>query len=517
MPMIPTLKMRGGVFLPLLLLFTTLLAACGGGGGGGGSSPPAATPYAVVYDANGSTGGSVPHDAKGYAANGSATVLGNTGALVKAGLAFAGWNTAADGGGSQHAPGSSMGVGTANVTLYAMWAPGHTVTYGSVGTNGGSVPVDATTYVAGDIVTVLGNPHGLTKRTVPSTFKGWAGEVNGQATSLLPGDVFTMGAQNVVLQPEWTVMVSTLAGTGVNGYANGIGHAAIFDAPLGAVSDGTNLYVADSANHAIRKIVIATGEVTTLAGSGSVGSANGVGTAASFNTPSSVVIDGANLYVADTYNNLVRKIDIATATVSTLAGSGAATPLNGTGTTASFKSPVALALDGGNLYVSDNNSEIRKIVLATGAVTTFAGATKFGYAEGIGTAALFNAPLSMVVIAGHLYVAEYGGDFNSGNRVRRVDLATAAVSTLLQIIEVTCLATDGTDLYVGTLNGATIYKVDMSLPPALTRLVAGGYGHVDGPPGVAQFGQFFGLAMHPSAPNRLFVIDGTSPAVREVR
>ncbi|MEO8152584.1 MAG: InlB B-repeat-containing protein [Rhizobacter sp.] len=504
------LKIRNGVFLPLLLLFTMLLAACGGGGGG--SSPPAATPYTIVYNANGSTGGGAPSDTKAYAANSSATVLGNTGALVKTGLAFAGWNTAADGSGSQHAPGSSLGVAAANVTLYAMWAPGYTVTYGSAGTNGGSVPVDGTTYVAGDVVTVPGNPHGLTKRTVPSTFKGWTGAINGQTMSLLPGDVFTMGTQNVVLQPEWTVMVSTLAGTGISGYANGIGHAATFDAPLGAVSDGTNLYVADSFNHAIRKVVIATGEVTTLAGSGSAGSTNGVGTAASFNRPYSVVTDGTHLYVADTDNNLVRKIDIATATVSTLAGSGAATLVNGTGTAASFNAPVALALDGGNLYVSDNYSEIRKIVLATGAVTTFAGATKYGYAEGVGTAAWFNSPVSMVVLAGNLYVAEY-----SGQRVRRVDLATATVSTLLQIIEVTSLATDGTDLYVGTLNGATIHKVDMSLPPVLTTLVSGGYDHVDGPPGVAKFGQFFGFAMHPSAPNRLFVIDGTSPAVREVR
>ena len=78
---------------------------------------------------------------------------------------------------------------------------------------------------------------------------------------------------------------------------------------MGITTDGTNLYVSEINNHLIRKIVISTGVVTTLAGTGSSGSANGTGTSASFNEPGAITTDGTNLYVADTGNHLIRKIE----------------------------------------------------------------------------------------------------------------------------------------------------------------------------------------------------------------
>ena len=102
--------------------------------------------------------------------------------------------------------------------------------------------------------------------------------------------------------------VTTLAGTGSSGSANGTGTSASFNIPHAITTDGTNLYVADQNNHLIRKIVISTGAVTTVAGTGSSGSANGTGTSASFNLPYGITIDGTNLYVADTFNYLIRKI-----------------------------------------------------------------------------------------------------------------------------------------------------------------------------------------------------------------
>ena len=104
--------------------------------------------------------------------------------------------------------------------------------------------------------------------------------------------------------------VTTLAGTGSSGSANGTGTSASFYAPSGITTDGTNLYVADYYNHLIRKIVISTGVVTTVAGTGSSGSAdNTTGTSASFNSPHGITTDGTNLYVAEYGNHLIRKIE----------------------------------------------------------------------------------------------------------------------------------------------------------------------------------------------------------------
>jgi hypothetical protein len=129
---------------------------------------------------------------------------------------------------------------------------------------------------------------------------------------------------------------------------------------------------ADYWNHLIRKITPA-GWVTTLAGSGSAGSADGTGTAASFNLPVGVALDGSgNVYVADGVNNLIRKITSA-GVVSTLAGSGSVGSADGTGTAASFNNPYGVAVDGsGNVYVADfGNHLIRKIAttLASGSTT----------------------------------------------------------------------------------------------------------------------------------------------------
>ncbi|SVB76767.1 uncharacterized protein METZ01_LOCUS229621, partial [marine metagenome] len=110
--------------------------------------------------------------------------------------------------------------------------------------------------------------------------------------------------------------VTTLAGSGSSGSTNGTGTSAKFNLPWGITTDGTNLFVADRDNHMIRKIVISTGVVTTLAGyPGSSGSTNAAGTSARFKYPRGITIVGTNLYVADTNNHMIRKIVIATGAV----------------------------------------------------------------------------------------------------------------------------------------------------------------------------------------------------------
>ena len=145
--------------------------------------------------------------------------------------------------------------------------------------------------------------------------------------------------------------------------------------------------------HKIRKIVIATGAVTTLAGSGAAGFADGTGPSAIFRKPAGIVTDGTNLYVADRKNHRIRKIVISTGVVSTIAGSSTSGPTDGTGAAASFKNPTGITSDGTNLYVADrDNHKIRKIVISTGVVTTLAGSGVQGSVNGNGPSATFKSP-----------------------------------------------------------------------------------------------------------------------------
>jgi len=159
-----------------------------------------------------------------------------------------------------------------------------------------------------------------------------------------------------------TQLVSTFAGSGTGGSANGIGTAATFNGPIGITTDGTDLYVTDFTGNLIRKIVIANQLVSTFAGTGAAGSANGIGTAATFNGPIGITTDGTNLYVTERFGNLIRKIEIATKVVSKLAGSGAFGSVDGMGSAASFTQPYGITTDGTNLYVADSLSfKIRMI------------------------------------------------------------------------------------------------------------------------------------------------------------
>jgi MYXO-CTERM domain-containing protein len=208
-------------------------------------------------------------------------------------------------------------------------------------------------------------------------------------------------------------VVTTLAGTaGTSGSTDGTGSAARFFNPCGlAVDSAGNLYVADSGNQVIRKITGA-GVVTTLAGTaGTSGSTDGKGTAARFSNPRGIVSDGSgNLYVADTGNNTIRKVT-TDGTVSLFAGTvGTFGSADGSGTAARFNFPNALAMDSaGNVYVADQiNNTIRKISPA-GSVTTLAGkAGTEGRVDGTGTAALFSRPTGVAVDAsGNVFVADY--------------------------------------------------------------------------------------------------------------
>ena len=225
---------------------------------------------------------------------------------------------------------------------------------------------------------------------------------------------------------EITPEVTTFAGSGSAGSADGTGTAASFYKPSGVAVDGSgNVYVAEYYNHLIRKITSA-GVVTTLAGSGSAGSANGTGTAASFYRPYGVAVDGnGNVYVADYYNHLIRKITSA-GVVTTLAGSGSQGSADGTGTAASFYNPSGVAVDGsGNVYVADRSNHLIRKITSADVVTTLAGSGSQGSANGTGTAASFTLPYGVAVDAsGNVYVADSGN-----NLIRKIATTLASGST----------------------------------------------------------------------------------------
>lgn len=204
--------------------------------------------------------------------------------------------------------------------------------------------------------------------------------------------------------------VSTLAGSGNQGTVDGIGTAAEFNEPWGLCTDSVgNVYVADTRNNKIRKIDV-NGNVTTFAGTGNFGTSNGPALAATFGNPVGIEIDESTgtVYVADHLTHIIRKIDPA-GNVSTLAGTPFLTGLtDGQGTSARFNRPYGLTLDNnGNIIVADEWNHMIRRITPTGLVTTIAGNGTVGSQDGTGTAAMFNYPWDIAIDAnGDMFVAD---------------------------------------------------------------------------------------------------------------
>ena len=225
-----------------------------------------------------------------------------------------------------------------------------------------------------------------------------------------------------------TAIVTTFVGGGVGVSVDGIGTAASFSTPTTVALDlNGGLFVGENDIYRIRKVT-PTGIVTTLAERNSASFADGTGSNAGFDHASVGAVDPAgNLYVADHGNNRIRKVTPA-GVVTTLAGSGTADCSDGTGTSASFWGPFGVALDAaaGKLYVTDETGHrVRIVDTATGVVSTLAGSGVAAYSDGTGTFASFHAPLGVAVdTMGNIYVADY-----VNSRIRKISPA-GVVTTL---------------------------------------------------------------------------------------
>lgn len=311
-----------------------------------------------------------------------------------------------------------------------------------------------------------GLPPGLTLDTATGVISGIPTSSGTYAVTMAATNAVGTGAAvtlNLVVGKPSIVLARLV---GITGPGSGIDTAAHLGAPRFNLPDGLgvdgngNLYVADTGNHTIRKVT-ADGIVTTIAGGdGQPGYADGPGGSARFNTPTGIAVDATgNVYVADTANQLIRKVT-PTGVVSTLGGVyGQIGGNDGIGASARFNSPRGIAIDGsGNVIVADTgNGTVRKIT-PTGMVVTLAGAVgQTGNTDGPGASARFANPSSVAVdAAGNVYVLD-----TDNFSIRKIT-ASGTVSTIVS------------QLYTTTVSGNTTLTGTL---PAI-RLAADGVGHL---------------------------------------
>ena len=330
--------------------------------------------------------------------------------------------------------------GTGQVTLdwsSVSGASSYTVFWGnSTGITSSSTAI---TNISTDNYTHSGLDHGVTNyykvAAVDSAGTGTLSSESNARTNLLIGG--TIQGSGLSLTPRVTTLAGPEAGTTTSGDTDGTGSDARFSQPYGMTTDGTNLYVTEFSNNKIRKIAISTGVVTTFAGPAAgtttAGDTDGTGNDARFTGPFGITTDGTNLYVAGS-GNKIRKIVISSGVVTTLVGPAAGTTTSGdadgTDNDARFNSPFGLTTDGTNLYiVCYRNHKVRKIVISTGVVTTYAGpaagTTTSGDTDGTGNDARFNGPVGITSDGTNFYIGEY-----SNHKIRQIVISSGVVTTL---------------------------------------------------------------------------------------
>jgi RHS repeat-associated protein len=326
-----------------------------------------------------------------------------------------------------------------------------------------------------------------------------------------------------------TATVSTLAGSGVAGFTDSNSTQAQFRNPAG-IAAGANdaLYIADAGNHSIRKIV-ADGTVTTVAGNGTTGFADGSGAAARFNNPQGVAVDANGIvYVADSGNHRIRRI-AADGAVTTLAGDGTAGLTNGQGAQARFNAPQGITVDNsGGLYIADTGNNVVRYLSATGEVSTVAGDGTVGAGD---APARFNSPVGVAFDGTTLFV--YLAD-SSNHRIRRVTQGGSVITiagagrgfadgtaTQARFADPSGIAVDGAGKLIVTeatnslLRMVDVVKATSGAAGAVTTIAGtGGRGLTNGAGNVARFNTPRGIVVLSSS--AMIVADTGNNVLRKI-
>ena len=337
-------------------------------------------------------------------------------------------------------------------------------------------------------------------------------------------------------------VIAPVAGNGTAGSSGdgGAATSAQLHQPTGVAVDGLgDLYIVDQLTPSVRRVDATTGVITTVAGTGTLGFSGdgGVATSAQLFSPSGVAVDGVgDVYIADQYNDCVRRVDVTTGVITTVAGHGHVIGFSGDGgaaTSALLAFPAGVAVDGlGDLYIADSgNGNIRRVDVTTGIITTVAGNGIHGFSGdgGPATSAQLDQPTGLVVDGlGDLYIADSGN-----GSIRRVDATTGIITTVAgtgilgfsgdggaatsaKLDEPWSVAVDGRgDLYIAETQYERIRRVDAT--GVITTVAGNGTKVFSGDGGGATCAQFHdpsGVAV--DGRGDLYIADAANRTIRRV-
>ncbi len=331
---------------------------------------------------------------------------------------------------------------------------------------------------------------------------------------------FAFKAEKFATPRDAVGQVVTLAGAGYPGIDDGAALEATFSDPFGIAVDKTgNVIIADGGQSNLIRRLTPQGKVEVVAGS-TEGFADGAANEAKFNTPSGIVMDEqGNLYITDTGNHRIRKLDPG-GQVTTVAGSGATGFKDGTTSEAMFDAPVGIAVDKqGNLYVADSyNDRIRKVA-TDGEVTTLAGSSVPGFADGQAAQSKFDTPCGVAVDEqGNVFVADTGND-----AIRKITLQ-GEVTTILQagadeqnnhlrlFSPISLVITPDNFLFIASEASGVIHRLT---PEGEVSVYAGSRsGFADAPGDRARFNGATGIAADKQG--NLYVADNRNYLIRKI-
>ncbi len=312
-----------------------------------------------------------------------------------------------------------------------------------------------------------------------------------------------------------TGIVTTLAGTGSSGSANGTFLTSTFNQPQGITAIGNAIYIADSANNRIRKLDLSTETVSTLAGSTS-GYANATGVSAQFANPRGLTTDGTSLYVVDRDNHAVRLINPSTGVVITFVGALSAISglTNAMGTAARFNAPDYMIFNGTDFYLSDEDNCIVRKITTSAVVTTHAGGGSSCPPGGNINSSLLSSSFSQDIVSLTFYKDYIFLTDSANNNIRKIDTNSGGnVTNFINLTNPYASAIYGKYIYISENTGHSIYKYNIETGTGAIFVGSGSAGSSDGTGTSASFNLPRAMAF---VGNALYVADTLNHKIRKI-